>query len=180
VADGAVLAKHLDHVRTIIATQQRYAVGRMHAERVALASLIDDAIAINLAGIERHGISLERDYAAAPMWHGEPHRLLQILINLIANAKVAVSGLGNKKTIRITARLDSDGIRIQVADNGQGMDAATMARLFSFGFTTRPDGHGFGLHSCQQHATALGGTLTAASDGPGCGAAFTLHLPTTT
>jgi two-component system NtrC family sensor kinase len=52
-----------------------------------------------------------------------------------------------------------------------------MARLFTHGFTTRKNGHGFGLHSCALAAKEMGGTITAHSDGPGKGATFTLELP---
>ena len=71
------------------------------------------------------------------------------------------------------------GVRIQVADNGIGIPAENLTKIFSHGFTTRKDGHGFGLHSGALAAQELGGTLTVFSDGPGKGATFTLDLSAT-
>jgi len=64
-----------------------------------------------------------------------------------------------------------------VTDNGVGIEAGSLPKLFAHGFTTRSDGHGFGLHSAANAAGEMGGRLSAASDGPGCGATFTLELP---
>jgi signal transduction histidine kinase len=68
-------------------------------------------------------------------------------------------------------------LRIEVKDSGSGISAATLARLFSAGFTTKPRGHGYGLHSAANAARQMGGELKAASDGPGQGATFTLIVP---
>jgi signal transduction histidine kinase len=64
-----------------------------------------------------------------------------------------------------------------VQDEGEGISATNLTRIFSHGFTTRKNGHGFGLHSCALAAGQMGGALTAHSDGPGKGATFTLELP---
>jgi signal transduction histidine kinase len=69
------------------------------------------------------------------------------------------------------------GVRISVIDNGIGIPAENMGRLFIHGFTTRLSGHGFGLHSGALAAQDLGGTLRAESGGAGLGAAFILDLP---
>jgi len=71
------------------------------------------------------------------------------------------------------------GVRISVTDNGIGIQPEHMTRIFSHGFTTKKDGHGFGLHSGALAARDLGGALRVASDGLGHGASFTLDLPLT-
>jgi len=78
-----------------------------------------------------------------------------------------------------TLRIESagNGVRICVVDNGAGILAQNMGRLFTHGFTTRHSGYGFGLHSGALAAQDRGGSLRAMSDGPGCGAAFILELP---
>jgi signal transduction histidine kinase len=68
-------------------------------------------------------------------------------------------------------------VAISVIDNGIGIAPENMTRIFNHGFTTRADGHGFGLHSGALAAQELGGSLSAHSDGPGLGARFTLELP---
>jgi two-component system NtrC family sensor kinase len=81
----------------------------------------------------------------------------------------------------VRVRLEAVGhtrFRFQVTDNGVGIAADNLTRIFQHGFTTRKEGHGFGLHSAALTARELGGSLAAASEGPGRGATFTLELPT--
>ncbi len=88
---------------------------------------------------------------------------------------------GNDKRMIIRIKMGSaDRVRITIADNGVGISPNNLTRIFSHGFTTKKDGHGFGLHSGANAAREMGGALTARSDGPGKGAEFTLELPTTT
>jgi signal transduction histidine kinase len=104
--------------------------------------------------------------------------VLQILINLIRNAKYACdeSGRTDKQmTVRVTT--DAERVRIAIEDNGVGMAPETRAQVFQHGFTTRKGGHGFGLHNAALAAQDLGGELRAHSDGLGRGATFTLELP---
>ena len=68
-------------------------------------------------------------------------------------------------------------LRITVQDQGEGISAENLQRIFSHGFTTRKEGHGFGLHSSALAAIEMGGRLTVHSDGPGRGAVFTFEMP---
>jgi signal transduction histidine kinase len=108
----------------------------------------------------------------------DKHKILQILINLVRNAKYACqeSDCLEKK---ITLQLQNGGdlLRVRVKDNGVGIEPGAMQRLFEHGFTTRSTGHGFGLHGSRQFAEEMGGRLVAESDGRGTGATFTLELP---
>jgi two-component system, NtrC family, sensor kinase len=109
----------------------------------------------------------------------EKHKLLQILVNLLQNAKHAlVEGGTLDKQLTLKVALTEEGlVRISVIDNGMGIAPENLTRIFSHGFTTRKDGHGFGLHSGALAAREMGGSLTARSDGPGRGATFTLEFP---
>ena len=80
---------------------------------------------------------------------------------------------------QLTLRVDTQGDRlaIELEDSGSGIAPEILDRLFEFGFTTRPEGHGFGLHTSAILAGELGGEIQAASDGVGRGARFTLRLP---
>jgi C4-dicarboxylate-specific signal transduction histidine kinase len=104
--------------------------------------------------------------------------VLQILVNLIRNAKYACEE-SNRPDKRLTLRVTNGNgrIKILVIDNGVGIRPENMARIFSHGFTTRKEGHGFGLCNGLQSAKEMGGALLAHSDGPGNGACFTLELP---
>jgi signal transduction histidine kinase len=73
--------------------------------------------------------------------------------------------------------VEDETLHISVKDDGEGIAPENMARLFTHGFTTRKDGHGFGLHSCALAALEMKGRLTVHSDGLGTGAVFTLELP---
>jgi len=122
-----------------------------------------------------------RDYQAVPPVFAERGKVLQILINLIRNAKYALDegrSAGKVITLRIQAGL-AGTVRFVVEDNGVGIPPENLARIFGHGFTTRAHGHGFGLHSSALAAKDMGGALTVYSDGPGLGAAFILELPVT-
>jgi signal transduction histidine kinase len=123
-------------------------------------------------------VTLKREFTPLPPITVDKHKVLQILVNLIRNAKYACDESGRSDKL-ITLRIESGarGVRISVIDNGVGIAAENKGRLFNHGFTTRQSGHGFGLHSGALAAHELGGSLRAESDGPGRGAAFILDLP---
>ena len=173
------LTSNIEHIREIVAMQQSLSrVGSVESS-ITLGEIIEDALKINHAGLQRHEAALTRDFDPAVTITTDRHRLLQILINLISNAKYAVSATGaSDRRIIVRARKDAAGeVEISVIDNGVGIDPGNMTRIFNYGFTTKKQGHGFGLHSSALAARELGGSLGVASDGPGKGAAFTLKLP---
>ena len=127
----------------------------------------------------RHGVILERRFDPVPPVVADKHKVLQILVNLIRNAKYAVdtSPAPTKRVIvSIQAPTDKQ-VQIQVQDNGIGIAPENLNRIFAHGFTTKKDGHGFGLHTSALAAKEMGGALHAHSDGLGLGALFTLELP---
>lgn len=173
------LREHVDHVNQIVARQQSYAQVIGVQEPAEISQLIEDAIQINAAALERHTIEYRHDIEPLPQFLVDKHKVLQILINLIRNAKYALSeSQSPRKLLTLRVRRTADGqAEIQVIDNGIGIAAENLTRLFAQGFTTRRNGHGFGLHSGALAAHELGGSLRAQSDGLGHGATFTLTLP---
>jgi signal transduction histidine kinase len=135
---------------------------------------------MNEGTLSRHGVQVVREFATVPPMNAEKHKILQILVNLLRNAKHACQDsdtVDKRLTVRVT---DGEGrVKISIIDNGIGISPENMTRIFNHGFTTRAGGHGFGLHSSALAAQEMGGALTAHSDGPGLGAAFTLDLPCT-
>ncbi|CAM3840753.1 ATP-binding protein [Polaromonas hydrogenivorans] len=174
-----VLGKSVDHIKEVIATQQSYAGAPRFMESVRLSDLVDDALRMNEGALTRHKVEVVKELAKLPALPLDRNRLLQILVNLIDNAKHAMHGApGHKPCITLAAALANEHVlRITVADNGEGIVPDNLTRIFSHGFTTRKNGHGFGLHSCVLAAQEMGGSLTAHSGGPGQGATFTLELP---
>lgn len=122
--------------------------------------------------------SVERDFRPAPPVRVDKHKILQILTNLLRNAKHAVEDFG-RPAGRIAVTIDADGerSRIAVTDNGVGIAPENLTRIFRHGFTTKKNGHGFGLHSGANAAKEMSGRLSVHSAGPGTGATFTLELP---
>ena len=173
------LTRHIDHIKEIVAAQQSYGAVSGLIETLSLPDLVEDAIRIVEPGISRHGIHLERDYEAVPPVAVDKHQILQILLNLLRNAEDAIDEAATPaKLIHVRIGLsEDDRVRIEVRDNGVGLAPENLTRIFAHGFTTKPHGHGFGLHSGALAAKQLGGTLWAQSDGPGRGAIFTLELP---
>jgi signal transduction histidine kinase len=140
--------------------------------------LIEDAIRMNAGSLARHEVSLARHYEARPVATVDKHKVLQILVNVIRNAKYACDEAGRTdKHIEVRVTRTEDAVAIAVSDNGIGIPAENLTRIFSHGFTTRANGHGFGLHSGALAAKEMGGSLEARSEGPGRGATFILTLP---
>ncbi|MGH7993481.1 MAG: sensor histidine kinase, partial [Limisphaerales bacterium] len=175
------LTKNVDHIKDIIAMQQSYARVAGVVEKVSLASLVEDALQINAAALARHEVNVIRQFAEVPPLMVDKHKVLQILINLIRNAKYALDDCnqGEKRLTLTIAKADGECVMVRVEDNGIGIPAENLTRIFSHGFTTRPSGHGFGLHIGALYAREMGGSLSAASAGTGRGATFTLILPLT-
>lgn len=176
--ESTALAKNVDHVKEIIAMQQTYARVSGLVETVQINDLVEDALRMNTSALDRHGVETIRDYAQVPPIPVEKHKVLQILVNLIRNAKYACDESGRADKRMIMRSTNGDGrVRISIIDNGVGIPPENLTRIFAHGFTTRKDGHGFGLHCAANAAKEMGGRLSAHSEGPGRGACFTLELP---
>ncbi len=174
------LRKNIDHIKDIVSMQQSYAKVAGVVEKLAVSELIEDAIGLNASALARHEINITRDYEEGLEVTVEKHKVLQILVNLIRNAKFACDeGKAERKEIHVRSRTNGDMMEISVLDNGVGIPAANLTKIFGHGFTTRKTGHGFGLHSGALAAQQMGGSLLAQSEGANCGACFTLQLPRT-
>lgn len=160
--------------------QQNYSKVSGVVETLPVVELVEDAVRMNAAALARHEVRILREYTEVPFVVVERHKVLQILVNLIRNAKYALDE-GGKEDRLLTLRIDrnsGDFVHVSVVDNGIGISPENLTRIFEHGFTTRKEGHGFGLHSGALAAQEMGGTLTVNSDGTSKGATFTLSLPT--
>jgi len=178
-AELAGLAKNIEHIKEIVAMQQSYARLSGVVEPLPAQELVEDALRIHEVALGRHGIHVKRQFASAPTVAVDKHKALQILINLIRNAKQAIEDSNRDErelTLSITSQT-SGQVAIAVTDSGVGIAPENLTRIFSHGFTTKKGGHGFGLHSAANAAREMGGNLSVHSAGPGKGATFTLDLP---
>jgi len=179
IAELRLLSDKIDHIKEIVAMQQNYATVSGVIEALSITGLVDEAIRLNAGALGRQGVRMEPQFEEVPLVVTDKHKVLQILLNLIRNAHQACQE-GGKEPKVVISRVFSpnpERVSVQVIDNGIGIRPENLNKIFSHGFTTRKDGHGFGLHSGANAAKSLGGNLTAQSAGPGQGATFTLELP---
>jgi PAS domain S-box-containing protein len=173
----ARLRLSVEHLIAIVSAQQMMGKTGGSPQQVGLADFINNALL--LASVSEHSdVRIVTDVDPKLTITVNKHRALQVLVNLIRNGIQACDNSGqDEKVLIVRAILAGPRVKIAVIDNGVGIDPANLPRIFSHGFTTKKEGHGFGLHSCLLVARELGGELTVHSDGPGLGAMFTLELP---
>ncbi len=173
------LMKNIEHIKDVVNVQQSIATCSGLLQELNAKDLIEDALTANKASLCSHKVAIRRDIPEdLPDFVGDKHRILQILINLIKNAKDAVKGASTESPeIVLKAEADAEWITITVADNGMGISPESLDRIFQHGFTTKKNGHGFGLHASANAAKEMGGSLNVFSEGSGKGAQFELRLP---
>lgn len=173
------LAKSIQHIKGIISIQQDYAKVGGVSETCPVLEIVEDVVRLNMVSFQRHDIQFDRNFETEEEITVERHKVLQILVNLLRNAKDSLDKVdGNDKVISLRVfRCGDESISLSVKDNGFGFGEETQKRLFQHGFTTRKEGHGFGLHSGALAAKEMGGSLFGDSEGEGKGATFTLKLP---
>jgi hypothetical protein len=173
------LIEGLRHIKSVVQMQQNFAKQSSNVlENVSVKALVDESAKLSEASLTRHGIELACDLTGDETVYADRHKTMQILVNLMSNAKDAINAHKPPRgRIVISTRKCEDSLVIRVTDNGSGIGREDLERIFRYGFTTKPTGHGFGLHSSATAAIEMGGHLKAMSDGPGCGATFELDLP---
>ena len=173
------LQRNVDHIKEIVSMQQDCATMVGIVEPIDATTLMEDALRMNTTALIRQDVQVFRNFSGVPFILAERGKVLQILVNLIRNAKYACDD-GPKSEKVITLRIEPGGpgrILLIVQDNGVGIPPENLEKIFNHGFTTRAGGHGFGVHSSANAAREMNGTLSVHSDGRGRGAAFTLDLP---
>ena len=172
------LGGNIEHIKEIVAMQQSYATASGVKEIINVNELVEDSLRMNEDSLDHYRVEVIHESEQVPCTNVEKHKILQILVNLIRNAKQSCRESSRAdKQLKVRVANDAGRIKISVQDNGVGIPPENMTRIFSHGFTTRKDGHGFGLHSGALTAKEMGGSLTVHSDGVGEGATFTLELP---
>jgi PAS domain S-box-containing protein len=193
---GKVLNDEIDSIRSeskeliakttmmkeVISTQQAYAKSGFHSEQLNLQELVEDALKIQEASLKKWGVKLHTHYADIPICVGQKSKLLQVITNLIKNAKEAMNDndqYNRPKELNIeTGIINDKAIYLKVQDNGCGISQDQLAKIFNHGFTTKESGHGFGLHSSANAMTEMKGSLKVDSEGVQKGACFTVTIPT--
>jgi signal transduction histidine kinase/amino acid transporter len=172
------LQKNIEHIKEIVNAQQSNASSAGVVEMLDLRELLESVLRMTDVFLNRNEIFVTREFQDIAPVLADKHKVLQILVNLINNARQAMDGRPTK-TLALGIQANDAVALISVGDNGCGITSENMTRVFAHGFTTKTDGHGFGLHSSALAAQEMNGSLTAQSAGPGKGAIFTLELPAT-
>ncbi len=167
---------HVQYLRQVIQAQQSFARIGGARDEVDIGELIETAL--TLKAQELKGAEISRDIGELPPVRTDRYKLLQILVNFIANACDAMaSNSAMPARLRIQVQTIDDQLEISVEDSGVGMEPELLSRVWEFGFTTKAHGHGFGLHSAAVAAQQLGGAVSAQSAGAGRGARFGVTIP---
>lgn len=166
------------HVREIVTSQQGLTRGFVAREATDPNAVLEQALTLSMSLLRKASIELEREHEPLPVLWIDPHILLQVFINVLNNARQALANTPlEKRLIRLRTRRVGDTVEVAISDNGEGIEPKNLKRIFQQGFTTKPQGQGFGLHMSTLNLRVLGGTISAESGGIGAGATFTLRLP---
>ena len=171
--------EHVHLARESISAQRQYARAASIHEELDVEELIAAILLSESVALETNSIQVTEDYAYHPKVWSARTRLSHVLMNLIHNSIEALmcNAPGNRSLRVGTYQWEDEGIRIEIEDNGEGIAKKDLQSIFNYGFTTKPDNHGFGLHSCANALSELGGRIEAQSDGPGTGATLIVYLP---
>ncbi|MBU3589310.1 ATP-binding protein [Polynucleobacter sp. 80A-SIGWE] len=173
------LQESVAHIREIVSRQQSLSGKLGIDEIINVSDLINNCLSFYVTNFKNAQILVSMDNEPGLEWTGDRSKITQILLNLIMNAEESlIAGSNNPKTLKITSfNNKNEGIQIEVSDNGTGIEPEVLNKLFGYGFTTKPFGHGLGLHASAIAANEMNGTLQAFSSGKDKGATFILTLP---
>lgn len=171
------LEEEMTTVRSTLVAQQALASTIKHVEEALPSELVERALAVFRRDLVQKRVDTVVEIVDDSRILTDRQATQQILINLIRNAIDAVVQVPGTRVLRVRVQRAGERIRFEIQDNGCGIAADDLSRLFRQGFTTKKRGHGFALHASAIAAQAMGGSLTAESQGPGQGACFSLSLP---
>ncbi|MBP6986466.1 MAG: PAS domain-containing protein [Alphaproteobacteria bacterium] len=176
------LTSYIEHIKEIVASQNSFSTKAKIQEKIPAIKIVESALKMSgTANSLGENIKIKKCFGTNTELILDKSKALQILVNLIQNAREAVllneAQMQKEVLICIEDIANENNVKIMIQDNGMGIDPENITKIFSFGFSTKRDGHGFGLHASALAATEMGGSLTAESDGPGKGARFILTLP---
>jgi sensor domain CHASE-containing protein len=183
--DVAVLTRQTGIVQSALSDQMRSSRNEHVIESVRLPELLAQSLEVVPDACQQR-LTIQADESLGRIGVVQVARtvLRLVLQNLIINASDAVRDAGKDQgMLRLSARIAHDAgrdyLHLQCQDDGVGIAAANLDRVFEKGFSTKPTGsnYGIGLHWCSNAIGALGGRIWAASDGPGLGASIHIRLP---
>lgn len=171
------LKKQIASIASIIKVQQSSARDQGHLGMNKMRDVIDDAILIEKRRFQRYQVQIQDHTLGVHLeFWGHRAMVLSTLINLFKNAVEAMQEAPGPRILSLHLQTDGNFCYLAVRDNGPGVPLEIRQRLFKFGFTTKAEGHGFGLHSCRENLHRFGADLYLEL-GRVSGASFTIKLP---
>jgi C4-dicarboxylate-specific signal transduction histidine kinase len=149
-------------------------------DEVEINEAILEIVALAHGDLVKNGVSVRTELAEGlPLVHADRVQLQQVVLNLVANALEAMSGVDERSRDLLisTGKAEPDGVLVAVRDSGPPLAPASLERLFEAFYTTKPGGLGMGLSICRSIIEAHGGRLWASANLPQ-GALFQFTLPT--
>ena len=175
------LVRNIHHMKQIIASHQTMAKSAGQAEQISLADVLSHAMELSFQPGDEKWITIRPDYQQAPTVLVDQHQLLQILVNLLRNAKQAMrQQVQDSHELNLSVKYqdhDESPVVMTIQDSGIGIAPEHLSKMFTRGFTTKTDGNGIGLHSSILAIQNMGGSMHVQSEGVGRGATFTLTFP---
>lgn len=183
-----ILQEHISRVadktkviEDIIVAQRDYATVEQQLEPINLIQILEDTCKLQDDRLNKLHITLRKEFGTSSMVLGNKVKIMHIMINLFENAQDAMSEtLETKRILGIVVLRKDDYVQMLISDTGCGIEQKNLKTIFSHGYTTRKEKHGFGLHSCANYMMEMGGRIEAQSEGPGKGAIISLEFKAAT
>lgn len=170
------VTNNIQLIKDIISTQQNLSKTVEFEEIISINDLLDEALLMTGLAVKNE-IIVNKKYGSINSMKLDKVKLIQVFVNLFRNAKDAVKlSNSNPKIITVSTSQKAGKCRIEISDNGVGIEQKNLNKIFNYGFTTKETGHGFGLHTSALAVNACGGTIEACSDGIDKGATFIITL----
>lgn len=175
------LVRNIRHMKQIIASHQAMAKSAGQAEQISLANVLSHAMELSFQPGDEKWITIRPNYQQVPTVLVDQHQLLQILVNLLRNAKQSMlQQVQDSHDLNLSVKYQDDdeaSVVMTIQDSGIGIAPEDLSKMFTRGFTTKTDGNGIGLHSSILAIQNMGGSMHVQSEGVGRGATFTLTFP---
>ncbi|MBU3917395.1 GHKL domain-containing protein, partial [bacterium] len=172
------IRKKLLVIEDVISAQQSYTKMGLWMEKASLPDILEDVLTMQSESLTSFGVLVEKNYCEMPDLSVQKSKLIHVLINLINNAKDAmVEAKTKNKIIALKTTCDEDFVTLEISDSGIGIPEENLKKIFTHGFTTKVEGHGFGLHSSANYLAEMKGKMWATSPGVGKGSTMILQFP---
>jgi len=167
----------ITHIEEIVAVQQDYAGVSGVTEMISLSKMMDDVVKMYHDIFSTNKIEVCKNYSKVAPILIEKGKLMQVFVNILKNAEESlIMKEENNKIIKINISEDKESQKIEIIDNGVGIKEEDLTRIFLYGYSTKKNSKGFGLHTSALTVAEFNGKIFANSDGEGKGAKFTVII----